>query len=256
MCMGLVTSAGTGCGGAGPQDVKVAQAEYQLGNDAFHKQRYREALGHVSNALEHDEQNEEAAYLGAMVMLVFCANDEHSTDCRYDEAERYLRMALKADPEMRDAVNALGVVLVHRKRYDEAATLLKPLAADILYRSPEKAWGNLGWAYLEAGKTNLAIDALKRSVASQPLFCVGHYRLGLAYEKRKEFSAARQALTRAVTIEEGACGRLQVAFWARARVLAKLSMQTEMRQDLEKCQELSAATAIGKKCSRRLVSIQ
>lgn len=254
--MGLCMAALSGCGGAGPEDVKVGEAEYGLANDAFHKGRYREALGHVSAALEHDEQNEDAAYLGAMVMLVFCANDEGSSDCRYDEAERFLRLALKADPEMRDATNALGVVLVHQGRHEEAAVVLKPLAEDILYRSPEKAWGNLGWAYLEAGQTDLSIDALKRAVASQPLFCVGHYRLGLAYEKKKEYAAARQALTRAVSIEEGDCARLQAAFWARARVLARLSMQAEMREDLEKCQELAETTPIGQQCSKRLATMQ
>lgn len=257
MCLILcVGTAALGCGGAGPEDAKVAKAEYGLANDAFHKQRYREALAHVNTALEHDEANAEAAYLGAMVMLVFCANDETSSDCRFEEAERFLRLALEADPEMRDAKNALGVVLVHLERPTDAVDVLRPLAEDILYRSPEKAWGNLGWAYLEAGQPSEAIDALKRAVASQPLFCVGHYRLGLAYEKQGEFAAARQALTRAVTIEEGDCGRLQAAFWARARVLDKLSMAAEMREDLEKCQELAASTAIGQQCARRLASVQ
>lgn len=245
-----------GCGGAGPEEAQVAQAEYGLANDAFHKQRYREALAHVETALGHDDRNEEAAYLGAMIMLVFCATDEQSPDCRYTEAERFLRMALEAEPTMRDATNALGVVLVHQNKPVEAATLLKPLAEDILYRSPEKAWGNLGWAYLEAGKTDQAIEALKRAVASQPSFCVGHYRLGLAYEKQREYAAARQALTRAVSIEEGDCGRLQAAFWARSRVLARLQRQPEMVADLEKCRELAAASDIGKKCARQLVQVQ
>jgi Tfp pilus assembly protein PilF len=244
-----------GCGGAGPEEAKIASAEYGLANDAFHRGRYREALSHVERALEHDDRNAEAAYLGAMIMLVFCAQDDGSPDCRYDEAERYARLAVEADPEMRDAKNALGVVLVHRGRPLEAVEVLKPLAHDILYRSPEKAWGNLGWAYLEAGKTADAIDALERAVASQPLFCVGHYRLGLAYEKRREFAAARQALTRAVSIEEGDCRRLQDAFWARARVEERLGSVTHMRQDLSKCKELAPRTDVGKRCSRRLAAI-
>ncbi len=244
--------AAAGCGGAGPEDIKVAEAEYGLANDAFHKQRYREALAHVEMALNHDEDNVEAAYLGAMCMLVFCANDETSPDCRYDAAEKFLRQALKSDGEMRDAKNALGVVLVHQKRPLEAVAVLKPLAEDILYRSPEKAWGNLGWAYLEANQLPKAIEALKRAVASQPNFCVGHYRLGVAYQTQGEFAAARQSLTRAVSIEEGDCGRLQAAFWARSQVLAKLQLADEMVEDLEKCRELSTVTDIGKKCARKL----
>ncbi len=237
---------------AGVDDVRVAQAEYGLAGDAFHRGRYREALEHVEKALDLDEANADAAYLGAMVMLVFCADDEQSPDCRYDEAERYLRAALEANPKMRDATNALGVALVHRDQPLEAIEVLKPLARDMLYRSPEKAWGNLGWAYLEAGQHDKAIPALKRAVAAQPLFCVGHYRLGLAYEKKGEHVAARQSLTRAVGIEEGQSSRLQAAFWARARVQEKLGLRAEVRQDLQRCSELARTTEVGMACTRRL----
>jgi type IV pilus assembly protein PilF len=237
---------------AGPDDVRVANAEYGLAGDAFQRGRYREALEHVEKALERDEANGDAAYLGAMVMLVFCADDDQSPDCRYEEAETYLRAALLAEPEMRDAKNALGVVLVHRDRPQEAIEVLKPLASDMLYRSPEKAWGNLGWAYLKAGQHDEAIPALKRAIAAQPLFCVGHYRLGLAYEKKGEHAAARQSFTRALGIEEGQCSRLQDAFWARARVQEKLGLRAELREDLQRCSALAPTTQVGRACKRQL----
>jgi Tfp pilus assembly protein PilF len=144
------------------------------------------------------------------------------------------------------------VVLVHEKRPDEATEVLEPLAHDMLYRSPEKAWGNLGWAYLEAGQADKAIPALKRAIAAQPLFCVGHYRLGLAYEQKGEYAAARQSFTRALSIEEGQCRRLQDAFWARARVQEKLGLRAEVAEDLQRCKELARSTAVGKSCARRL----
>jgi type IV pilus assembly protein PilF len=242
--------------GQSPEDTKMAEAEYGLGNDAFGRGNYREALDHVEKALDHDELNVDAAYLGAMVYLVFCAENEESSDCRYDDAENYIRIALKGDPDMRDATNALGVILVHQKRHEEAAKVLEPLAKDILYRSPEKAWGNLGWAYLEAGRVDDAIPALKRAIAAQPMFCVGHYRLGLAYEKKEEYAAARHAFTRALSIEEGACQRLQAAFWGRARVAMMLGMELETRQDLEQCRKLASITNIGKKCSTKLAKMR
>jgi type IV pilus assembly protein PilF len=244
----------TGCafGGPGPEDVKISQAEYGLANDAFQRGQYRQALDHVEKAIDRDDANADAAYLGGMIMLVFCAQDETSPDCRYERAEHYLRAALAADPEMRDAKNALGVVLVHQGRQGEAIEVLEPLSKDMLYRSPEKAWGNLGWALLEADRIDEAIPALKRAVAAQPLFCVGHYRLGLAYEKKGEFAAARQAFTRAVSTEGGQCERLQAAFWGRARVESKLGRQAAVRKDLEKCRDIAAITPIGKKCSAGL----
>lgn len=242
--------------GPSPEDARVAQAELDLGSDAFQRGRYREALEHVTKSLEVDEGSADAHYLGAMALLVFCAADSDSPDCRYDDAERHVRAALAIDPDFRDAKNALGVILVHRGKPKEAVSVLRPLSKDILYRSPEKAWGNLGWALLESGKLDDAISALKRAVAAQPLFCVGHYRLGLAYEKKRDFAAARHALTRALSIEEGGCDRLQEAFSARARVHERLGQHAKLREDLERCQRVASSTPTGRACARRLRTVQ
>ena len=154
LCCVALAKAAVGCGAArsqeagGPQSAdQQSIAEYNLGRESFQTGRLREALDHVEKALKLDDENADAAFLGASILLGFCAKDERSSDCRYNEAEGYARRAVKANPELRDAKNTLGVVLVHEKKYDDAIGVLKPLANDILYGSPEKAWGNLGWAY-------------------------------------------------------------------------------------------------------------
>ncbi len=245
-----------GCFFAGPdpEAQKRAQAEHDLALDAFQRSSLREALAHVKKALDHDADNADAAYLGATILLVFCAEDASSPDCRFPEAEQLARQALAAQPEMRDARNLLAVVLVHRGEVTEAIALLEPLTQDMLYRSPEKSWGNLGWAYLEAGRTDAAIGALERSVAAQPLFCVGHYRLGLAFEKKGELTAARQALSRALGIKEGGCDRLQDALLARARIQKSLGAGDESRKDLEQCRDLASASTVGRSCAAALVN--
>lgn len=248
--------AAAGCGQ--PSNLPVANpeqrgaAEYDLARDAFQGTRLREALDHVEKALKFDDHNADAAYLGAMVLFQFCAADEASPDCRYNEAEAYARRALEASPEHREAKNALGVSLIHLKRYDEAVAVLKPLANDILYPSPEKAWGNLGWAYLERGSLDEAIDALRRAVAAQPLFCVGYYRLGLAYEKKDNLALSREALSKAVDTDRPECKRLQEAFGARARVLTRQGFKDEARADLQRCRELSSSTPAGQRCAAEL----
>jgi len=231
-------------------------AEYDLARDAFQNNRLREALDHVQKAMRLNDENADAAYLGAVVLCQFCALDEASSDCRFKEAEGFAKKALAAAPEHRDAKNTLGVILIHEKRYEEAIASLKPLANDILYATPEKAWGNLGWAYLERGSVDEAIDALRRSVAAQPLFCVGNYRLGLAYEKKGDLSLAREALSRALDTDRPECKRLQDAFSARARVLAKQGDKEEARADLKRCHELSSATPVGQRCAVELQTYQ
>lgn len=260
-CAALVVaslSIGTACGAtqAGAQSVEQQSvAEYDLARDAFQNGRLREALDHIEKALDLDGDNAEAAYLGAVVLLGFCAGDARSSDCRFDEAEKMARRAVEANPDMRDAKNTLGVVLVHLRRYDEAIAVLRPLAEDMLYASPEKSWGNLGWAYLLKGNNDLAIDALRRAVAAQPLFCVGQYRLGLAYEKRRELSLAREAFTKAVETDQPECQRLQDAFDARARVSEKQGLLDEARSDLARCRDIAATTPVGQRCGAQLEAL-
>lgn len=231
-------------------------AEYDLAGDAFKNRRHREALDHVQRALKLDGDNADAAYLGAAVMLAFCALDERSPDCRLKEAEAFARKAVAAAPDHRDAKNALAVILTHERRYDEAIAILKPLSEDMVYASPENAWGNLGWAYLQRGSVDEAIDALRRAVAVQPLFCVGQYRLGLAYEKKGELGAAREAFTRAVDTQLPACKRLQDAFSARARVQARQGLRDAARADLERCRDMARETPVGQRCAVQLQTYQ
>jgi tetratricopeptide (TPR) repeat protein len=239
-----------------PAEEARSVAEQDLAVDAQHHGRIREALDHAQRALKLNPDNGEAARVAAGVLLAFCALDTTAVDCRFKEAESLARRALEIDPNLREAKNILGVILVHEHRYDEAIAVLKPLAEDLVYANPESAWGNLGWAYLERGSTDEAIDALRRAVATQPLFCVGHYRLGLAYEKKGELALAREALTSAVDTDHPACRRLQDAFEARARVLARQGLKDEARADLTRCRDLSAQTQTGQKCAAQLQTYQ
>src|SRR5262245_4097810 len=85
-----------GCGPAmssgGANSEQQSLAEYDLARDAYEKGKLREALAHVEKALDLDDTNADAAYLGAVLMTVgFCASNDRSSDCRYDEAEKFAR---------------------------------------------------------------------------------------------------------------------------------------------------------------------
>ena len=243
------TSLGMGCfGPSGPTDARSV-AEYDVARDLFSRGQLREALTKVEESLDLDGGNAEAAYLGSVIMLAFCARDAGSSDCRFETAEAYARKALDANPEMRDAKNTLGVILVHQRRYDEAIGVLKPLAEDIFYGAPQNSWGNLGWAYLEKGQTDLAIDALRRAVAAQPNFCVGHYRLGLAFEKKGEIQAAREALVTAVEVDRPECQKLQDAWEGRGRVALRLGAADDARADFQHCAEIAPSSPVGRRCA-------
>jgi Tfp pilus assembly protein PilF len=243
-------------GGTGAQDpARVAETEYDLARDLWlQRGQLRDALEHALKAVKLDDQNAEAQHLVALLYLDFCARS--ANDCRLPEAEQHARLALKLKPDLREARNTLGVILIHSKHAREAIDVLRPLSEDILYQTPEKAWGNLGWAYLETGDLERAIDALRRSIAAQPLFCVGSYRLGLAYQRKGEPKAALDALTRALETEAPECSRLQDAVAARARVYRQLGQADAERADLTRCVELSGSTEAGKNCRSMLEKLK
>jgi type IV pilus assembly protein PilF len=260
LLLAALLAGSAGCFGSGSKTpggdpVRMSRSEYDIAADLWLRRgQPREALEHALEAVRLDEDNYEAAHLVALIYLDFCRQTPH--DCRLEEAERHARRAVEAKPDFREAKNTLGVVLIHRKRYQEAIQVLKPLSSDILYQTPENAWGNLGLAYLQTGQLSRAIDALRRSVAAQPLFCVGNYRLGLAYERNRQPRQAEKAFTRALETDNPRCQRLQAALGARGRVRLKLGQEEAAREDLERCARMTRATSAGKECSSMLQKLK
>lgn len=251
----LALALSVGCAGTTGEGAKdperVSDSEYDVARDLWMRRSSpRQALDHALKAVELNEDNADAAHLVALIYMDFCSRN--TDECRLKEAEKHARLALKAKSDYREATNTLGVILIHQKRYAEAIATLKPLTEDILYQTPENAWGNLGWAQLEANQVDAAIDSLRRSIAAQPLFCVGLYRLGIAYERKREEAAAAEALTRALETPAPGCNGLQDAYAARARVEQRLGNADSARADLERCVELSRKTEAGKECSSML----
>ncbi|HEY8943970.1 MAG TPA: tetratricopeptide repeat protein [Polyangiaceae bacterium] len=242
--------------GPGAQDpVRQAENEYDIARDLWlNRGQLREALEHALKAVELDEDNADAQHLTALLYLDFCAR--RPGECRLEDAERHARKAVEIRPDFREARNTLGVTLIHNRKPREAVAVLKPLSDDILYQTPEKAWGNLGWAYLEAGDLDRAVDALRRSIAAQPLFCVGSFRLGLALERKGELVPAQDAFTRALETEAPECSRLQDAVAGRARIASRLGQTEQARADLARCVELASTTTTGKNCRSMLEKLK
>ncbi len=227
---------------------RQSEAEADIARDLFLRQQQpRTAITHALKAMDLDPDNADAAHLTSLIYLYFCATS--NVDCHLDRAEKYARLAVKNRDGFREAQNTLGVVLVHRGSYDEAIKVLVPLTQDIQYTTPENAWGNLGWAYLMKGDLDKSIEALRQAVALQPDFCVGHYRLGLAYEKKGDFRSARDFFTRTVETDRPECKGLQDGYSARARVSVRLGEADEAKGDLERCRQLGSDTPTGRECA-------
>lgn len=250
--------AASGCYSSKPagDPVKMSKSEVDLAADMWARLgQTREALDHALKAVEYDPKNADAQHLTALLYLDFCRSSKIG-ECRLGEAEKHARAAIENRDDFLEAQNTLAVVLIHQKRYKEAEKLLIPITQNILYATPEIAWGNLGWAYLLAGDNQKAIPALRRAVAAQPLFCVGNFRLGVAYHREGALESALQALDRAVETNAPGCNALQDAYLERAQVHLALGEAEGSRADLDRCLELSKTSESGRRCSHLMQKLE
>jgi type IV pilus assembly protein PilF len=232
---------------------RQSETEYALAKEYFYKGDPRQALDHVLRAVQLNADNPRALYFASTIFLYFCSTDQELTspDCRLADAEKYARLAVKCDERFRDAKNLLGQTLTREGKYKEAIEILLPLVNDPSYSSNFLAWGNLGEAQVASGDVDTGITSLKNSV-TQPRFCVGHYRLGLAYEKKGDLAGAESSLVSAVQVQSPDCQNLQVAWEELGKVRAKLGKSDDARIDFERCKEIASDSQSGKRCSQLL----
>jgi len=228
------------------QDTKRSDRYYQAAHIAWLEEHDNlAAIRHLSRAIEANPLNDDAHYLLGTIRL---GRGE------FEQAEPHLRKAVelrgKDRPASRaEALNSLGVLLIHTDRVDEAIPALKEAAEEVLNREPWLAMGNLGWAYIESGDYDKAIDVLRRALFDQPKFCVGMYRLGQAYYLKGEYEAAEAQLKSAVAIEEKGCDRMQEAHHLLGMTYLRLGREEDAIEAFDRCQEIDPTSELGVGCA-------
>ena len=127
--------------------------------------------------------------------------------------------------------------------------VLEPLTKDPAYGANYLAWGNYGWAQVKAGKLDDGITSLRNSV-TEPRFCTGDYRLGMAYEQKGDLAAAEKSFSDAVLVPSADCQSLQDAWFERGKVRQKLGNTPDAMGDYARCREISIKTDTGKECAK------
>lgn len=228
------------------QDRRRSERYYQAAYLAWREQFDNlAAIRHLTRSLEADPENDNAHYLLGTIRLgrgEFVAAEKHLRET--------LRLRGPDRPASRaEALNSFGVLMIHMQQYNEAITALSEAAGEVLNREPWLALGNLGWAYIELGEHDKAIEVLRRALFDQPEFCVGMFRLGQAYYGKGDYPAAEAQLQSAVQVQAKGCDQLQEAFHLLGMTYLRLGRESEAHEAFQRCSEIDPSSELGAGCA-------
>jgi Flp pilus assembly protein TadD len=254
----------SGCPAHVQVDTEASEKRYLLGADLYGKGLIAPALEELLKAVQLNPDNAEAHNLLGIVYLRKGVETEdlatrsqclrgdalglekQDADASFTKAEKEFREAVRVKADFSDAWNNLAVVAQHFGRFDEAITAAEHALANIVYREPWAAQGNLGLAYLSKGDLVRAAAALRKALFDQPKFCVGHYRLAQVYKQQNELEHAREELE--LLFADKACP-IQEAYHLGGLVTLKLGDRERARVLLSRCLELAPRSCLAKECS-------
>ncbi len=236
--------------GCGPKISEKAMRQSERFYDAAYIAWFEEhdnlaTIRHLTRAIEANPDNDAAHYLLGTIRL---GRGE------LDLAEPHLRRAVQLrgidrPADRAEALNSLGVLLLHKGEHTEAIAVLEEAAAEVLNREPWIAMGNLGWACIEVADYGRAVSVLERALFDQPEFCVGLYRLGQALYLSGDHEKAEQTLARAVAVQKPGCDRLQEAFHLLGMARLRLDDGDGSREAFDRCVEINPGTDLGHECA-------
>lgn len=116
------------------------------------------------------------------------------------ESLSYFEKALDINPDYSEARNNLGVILYMMGKYDEAIKEFEKVLSDVLYKTPQNAYFNLGRVYLAKGDINRAKFYFKKTISIDPDFALAYANLGFVYFETKFYDDAETSLERAVEL--------------------------------------------------------
>lgn len=184
-------------GGCAPSQevVHPTEAAYhnKMGMAYLKEGQVQLAYVEFQKAIKIDPDNKEIVYnLG----IVYLQLDD------YENARQYFLKAVRLDPNFADAYNNLGFTYMQLKQWREAVGAFQKAIANVLYRTPEKAFYSMGMSYYRLGEYEKAVDAFKDSIRRDNTFSLPYYGMALAYNKMERFGDAADVMDRAVEIDQ------------------------------------------------------
>ncbi|HOA12646.1 MAG TPA: tetratricopeptide repeat protein [Myxococcota bacterium] len=235
----LGAAAGAGCGREiSAEDVEKSIFHYRLAGNFYKEGNIAMTRKELHDSLKLDPSNAEARFLQGIMNMGL--RD-------FEGAEREFRMALQFKPDLREARNNLGLVLIELHNPTEAITTLEPLLQDPLYPTPYLAHANIGRAFMEMGDLESARKAYDMAVFLNPKFCLGYLNLGHVFLKKHMVRDAQENYEKVTRF----CPDFGESYYHLGVIHQKAGRTTEAMEAFEKCASLLKDSPTGKRCMAR-----
>ncbi len=180
------------CRSPGSKRSEIAQSKYQLGMSHLVSGNTQSAYVKFHEALKIKPNHKEALNgLGQTYMNLR----------EFDNAEKYFRKATKVDGSYSEAHKNLCFALYNMGRFEDAVKSCKRALENPVYRSPEKAYYNMGISYYQLAMYPDAIDAFNNAVKRFPRFLPGYYKLALSYNANRQYGKASDTMNKAIGLD-------------------------------------------------------
>lgn len=184
---------GTSC--ASEDSARKSKGYYQEGLARLGTDQ-QQAYVSFQKAVKLDPGNKEARYgLGHI----------YATQGKFKQAEEEFREAIRIDSDYSEAHTYLGQVLANQGQWQEAVTSYRRALSNPLYATPDLARFHLGRALLHEGDPHGAMEVLEDALTVTPPNIPQarlHLELGRAYHQLGLEARAREALTKASTLDK------------------------------------------------------
>lgn len=204
------------------------QADYhnKMGMAYLNEGKIQFAFVEFQKAVQIEPNNKEIVYNLGIVYLQLEDNEN---------AKQYFLKAVKLDPKFADAYNNLGVTYMQLGQWRDAVGAFQKALANLLYRTPEKAFYSMGMSYYRLGEYEKAVDAFKDSIRRDNTFVFSYYGMALAYNKLERLGDAAEIMDRAILADPNYQGNRdkKVADMKERLYTAKGEEEQDLRDWLE-----------------------
>lgn len=179
----------TACTSATHREQAVSRVD--LGTAYLRESNPQSAIVVLKQAVKYDRKNWDAWNKLGLAYMAQEANDQ---------AEDAFKHALRIEPGKAEPNNSYGLLLTSMGRYDEAIERFQTASQDITYRKPGLVLTNLGFALLQAGLTDRAIETLDQAIKRTPNLCQARFHRGRAWQVKGEAQKALDDLDAVIAL--------------------------------------------------------